>query len=160
MFRRDDAVAVGGYRTYQNTGQDVDFILRLVEAKGSGACLMEPLYWVRKHAESVSVSPETVLRSRVPRQLAEERRASGGDRVMRGVPIVLTVDDAARQAAVGLKMHDALKYAGFCLATGDYRGAIPFLKQVLTGGLFRVTALAGLLRLVYLWLRGLLARNT
>jgi glycosyltransferase involved in cell wall biosynthesis len=58
MFRREDAVAVGGFRAEQRRAQDLDLWLRLLE-RGTGVCLPSVTSRYRMHAEQLSADRQT-----------------------------------------------------------------------------------------------------
>lgn len=78
---------VGGYRTYQRSGQDVDLWLRILEKHPMAGTLPEYLYGRRLLPSAITFSEGTHIKNRIPRILARERADTGTDRVMRGEPL-------------------------------------------------------------------------
>ncbi len=78
----------GGFREFFQTGEDLDFQLRLSE---SGRVLYVPENWYlyRLHATSITHTQQTTLReffARTALELQSQRRQSGADDLQRGNP--------------------------------------------------------------------------
>lgn len=132
MARRVDVERVGGYRTYQRSGQDVDLWLRLFEATGRpAATLTEPLYGRRLIPMAITFARSTAARNQLPRRLAEDRRARGTDAVMRGEAIPPLSEAADVKKAAWLNIVALWTTAYRCCAVGDYRGMWSFLACAL-----------------------------
>lgn len=133
---RDRIMSVGGYRTYQLSGMDIDLWLRLMEYTCSPAAVIaEPLYGRRLIPDSIVFNPETMWRNEVPRLLAVERMKYGLDRVAENLPL----DDIYEQARnYGSKPNQHLNFIRFLVTyaaqstlAGDLRGARWFLKSAI-----------------------------
>jgi glycosyltransferase involved in cell wall biosynthesis len=148
MFRREVALAVGGYRTYQRSGQDIDLWLRLTEAGHRAAVLHEQLYGFRVTIGAISDQPATSWRNAVPRLLAAERRERGSDAVMRGESLEPVENAARASAGQGWHVRDLWWKAAVCLRGRDYSSAWKFgVRAARAGGVGKETA-AGMLRLL------------
>jgi len=114
LFRRADALALGGYREEFRCSQDYDFLWRLAE-RGPAANLAQPLYHYRYTSVSVSAAraKEQAQAQRAIQRLAAARQAG-------------EAEDAARalaEAAAGEELPALLKQADHRMLAGDYRGA-------------------------------------
>jgi glycosyltransferase involved in cell wall biosynthesis len=92
-MRRDAAVKVGGFREPFAIAEDYDLCLRLSEI-GRVGNLSEVVLLYRQHMASTANSgrAKTHGYSRLVRELAEERRTTGTDRLQRGEPVALHFD--------------------------------------------------------------------
>lgn len=143
MARLAAVRAVGGYRTYQRSVQDLDLWFRLVEAGGGAASWLEPLYGRRLNPDSLVYSGERALFDAVPRALALERRQGGADAVARGESVVPAAGRGERREAARRTAQGLLKAAGVCAAAGDPPGERRFLRRALaTAGLSPLGAAA------------------
>ncbi len=132
VVARIEAVrAAGGYRTYQRSVQDLDLWLRLLEAGGGGAAWLEPLYGRRLNPDSLVYSGRRAVVDAVPRRLAEERRATGSDAVMRGEPFPESRASGPLRAARRRTAQAMLHAAGVCATAGDTRAERTFLRRAL-----------------------------
>jgi glycosyltransferase involved in cell wall biosynthesis len=126
MFRTEIARKIGGYRTYQASGMDVDFWLRLLETGGKAAVLNEYLYSRRITFNSLIEDPITTARNQIPRILAQERIETGSDRIMRGEAIADLITTPmlteARQWNVGRQWRKVEK----CIDAHDWLAALQF----------------------------------
>lgn len=116
LFRRDAALALGGYAEEMRCAQDYDFFWRLAQ-HGPVANLAEPLYHYRYAAGSVSAAKaaEQAVSHRAAGLLAQARRT--------GIP--LQVSQALDQARCDLQEQKAdrqalLKQADHLLLAGAY----------------------------------------
>lgn len=86
---RSELIAkVGGFRDFFESGEDIDFQLRLGEL-GRIFYLPEPFYFYRLHSASITHNQYTVLReyfSRMATELQRQRLSSGTDDLQRGCP--------------------------------------------------------------------------
>ncbi|MBN8650208.1 MAG: glycosyltransferase family 2 protein [Cytophagales bacterium] len=89
MVEKEKVLAVGGYRTFQRSGMDVDLWLRLMEHFGPCVTITTPLFGKRLEPGSLIFKPETTLINQVPRVLAQQRKQSGSDAIARGEKIDL-----------------------------------------------------------------------
>ena len=91
LVEREKVLSVGGYRTFQRSGMDVDLWLRLMERYGPCVTVTTPLFGKRLEPGSLIFKPETALINQVPRVLAQQRKQSGSDAIARGEKIDLQV---------------------------------------------------------------------
>jgi glycosyltransferase involved in cell wall biosynthesis len=158
VFRRSQAAAVGGYRTYQRTGQDVDLWLRLLDRGGQAATLHERLYIQRLHAARISAGTPAYALNRVPRILALERRETGADTVMRGGRVEdFVTEDLLKEATVrqaALSWGSAVK----CFRVGDFRAGVSFTVDALRREPWTVRNVRRLAGTARVALRGLVQR--
>lgn len=89
MISKEKLVAVGGYRTFQRSGMDVDLWLRVMERYGPCITITKPLFGKRLEPGSLVFKPETPLINQVPRALALQRKSRGSDDIIDGRPIDL-----------------------------------------------------------------------
>lgn len=89
LVEKEKVLAVGGYRTFQRSGMDVDLWLRLMERFGPCVTITTPLFGKRLEPGSLIFKPETALINQVPRALARQRKQSGSDAIERGEKIDL-----------------------------------------------------------------------
>ncbi len=84
MIDRSKLEAVGGYRTFQRSGMDVDLWLRAMEKFGHCVTITNPLFGKRLEPGSLVFNPSTTLINQVPRVLALQRKQKGVDDVQAG----------------------------------------------------------------------------
>jgi glycosyltransferase involved in cell wall biosynthesis len=148
VVARTEAVrAVGGYRTYQRSVQDLDLWFRLVEAGGGAASWLEPLYGRRLNPESLVYSGQRALLDAVPRRLAEERRSGGSDAVMRGEALPGERAPGELRAARRRTAQALLKAADICAVASDRAGERRFLRRARDLAGFSRTGARAVLRL-------------
>lgn len=123
---------VGGYRTYQRSGQDVDLWLRLLELGRPLATLTEPLYGRRLLPSAITFSPDTTGKNQLPRRLAEERKQQGTDAIMRGEAIDLPIPATSLDESRRWRFAALWKTGATCIKAGDYPGGISFVRQALS----------------------------
>ena len=114
-IRRDPVDRVGGFRTWFETAEDIDFALRLAELGPIG---FDPFdaYLYRLHGTSVTHTQASVRRrffEDQARAMSRERRTTGRDALARGAPPALPRLDDARAARVdSAGMHVAQLLVG------------------------------------------------
>ncbi len=131
LVRHHAVKKVGGYRTYQRSGQDVDLWLRLLEDGGKAATLGKPLYGRRLVPSSITFSMETKARNRIPRILAMQRKETGSDAVMRGEDISYLINQEGVEGSKKWRHNACWRAAITCAEVGDLPGSIGFLVQAL-----------------------------
>ena len=139
MARRASVESAGGYRTYLRSGQDVDLWLRLLEAGGRAATLTDPLFGRRLLPGAITFSDRTTANNRVPRILADERKATGTDAVMRGERIEHLVTPEIVKQSHGWRVRALWAVATLCLEAGDIRSSLDFAVRALRVGKFRAS---------------------
>lgn len=87
LVEKEKVLAVGGYRTFQRSGMDIDLWLRLMERFGPCVTITTPIFGKRLEAGSLIFKPETSLLNQVPRVLARQRQHEGIDSIDRGETI-------------------------------------------------------------------------
>lgn len=81
MVEKEKVMAIGGYRTFQRSGMDVDLWLRLMEKYGPCVTVTTPLFGKRLEPGSIIFKPQTNLINQIPRVLARQREQSGTDAI-------------------------------------------------------------------------------
>ena len=81
LLKKSKVTDVGGYRTFQRSGMDVDLWLRVMERFGPGITLTLPLYGKRVEPGSLIFNSQTYLVNQIPRILALQRKEKGSDDV-------------------------------------------------------------------------------
>lgn len=131
MMRRRTVLDLGGFREPFAISEDYDLCLRLAEV-GQVANLPQVIHYYRQHLQSTANSG----RSRAPtyaalaRDLAQERRAGGRDRLQRGLTIALTFtpDPPPRQNVA----ETQTRWAWWALGQGHLRTARKYAWRRLT----------------------------
>ena len=136
MLEKERVLAVGGYRTFQRSGMDVDLWLRVMEKFGSCITITQLFFGKRLEPGALIFKPETVLINQIPRALAIQRKENGQDDIELGKKI-----DAEDFISKGLikrgsaedkinLMHGA---AVSCLMFRDLKGARIYIKHIWKG---------------------------
>lgn len=133
MAERERIMAVGGYRTFQRSGMDVDLWFRLMEKYGPSITITKPLFGKRLEPNSIIFKPQTILINQIPRVLAVQRRETGLDDYQRDGRI-----DLNRYVLEGLVVKkstsDTLQLSlgawASCLMLGDFYGCSLYWKQI------------------------------
>ena len=89
LIEKSKLLEVGGYRTFQRSGMDVDLWLRVMEKFGPCITITKPLFGKRLEPGSLIFKPQTALINQVPRALARQRKLDGQDVVEKGEKIDL-----------------------------------------------------------------------
>lgn len=132
LFLREKVLAIGGYRTYQRSGMDIDLWLRMLEyCKKPAATIAEPLYGRRLLPSAIIFKPETYWRNEIPRLLAVERKEKGIDRIAEGMELADLIEKAKSRTDIDVLKINVLNFhlscAAQCLITGDIKGAWAFI---------------------------------
>ncbi len=125
LVERERVLAVGGYRTFQRSGMDVDLWLRLMERYGPCVTITTPLFGKRLEPGSLIFKPETALINQVPRVLARQRKESGSDVIERGEKINLNSwlqQGLVKPASIHDKRSLFIGTAVVCIALLDWKG--------------------------------------
>lgn len=119
MFRKDAALAAGGYREEFRCSQDYDFFWRLTE-RHEAANLREPLYHYRYTSGSISASKasEQLKAHNAIRSLAAARARGEQEDPL----VALAQATAQLEAGTGV-FRALLKQADHLMLAGDYWGA-------------------------------------
>lgn len=134
MFRMDAARKIGGYRTFQRSGLDVDLWLRLLENDGRAAVINQVLYTWRIGNESLSDNPMSSALNKIPRFLARERKAVGTDRVMRGETLAGIITPEILEKAQYWHVQRQWDLALICFQARDWAAAFKFIRRGLVKG--------------------------
>lgn len=115
MFRREAAIAIGGYREAFRCSQDYDFFWRLTERHGA-ANLREPLYHYRYSSASISAqrATEQLAAHAAIHRLTEARQRGEPEYPERELA------RAAKELQAGIS-RALLKQADHSMLAGDYR---------------------------------------
>jgi hypothetical protein len=140
MAEKEKILAVGGYRTFQRSGMDVDLWFRLMEKYGPCITITAPLFGKRLEPGSLVFKPETALINQVPRVLARQRKEQGTDAVQRGEPIDLQAWlNAGLLKPVTARDQLALSIGACvtCLTLGDWHGSSVYFASAarMNGGI-------------------------
>lgn len=134
MVRHEYVREVGGYRTYQRSGQDVDLWLRILENHDNAATLPDYLYGRRLLTSAITFSENTHLINRVPRILAQERKNKGSDCLMRGEPLRYEFTSNEIRDAKNWRITMLINTARTFYKIKDYSSANSFTKAALLAG--------------------------
>jgi glycosyltransferase involved in cell wall biosynthesis len=141
MFRREQAVAIGGYREQLPCSSDYDFLWRLEDA-GGAVNLDEVLYHYRYTGGSISARRATdqVRVYHAAQLLAAARRRGKAE----DIPAALA--EAEQRMGPGV-FRAALKQADHLVLAGDFRGAFRAYISLLDSNPWSALAWAKLARL-------------
>jgi glycosyltransferase involved in cell wall biosynthesis len=131
-IEKEKVQAVGGYRTFQRSGMDVDLWLRVMEKYGFCITITAPLFGKGLEPGSLVFKPETALLNQVPRVLARQREEQGSDAVQRGEPIDLQAWLSAGLLKLITNRDQIALSIGACvtcLTLGDWRGASIYFRN-------------------------------
>ncbi len=133
VIKKEIILQVGGYRTYQRSGMDVDLWLRVMEKFGPEITLMKPLYGRTIEPNSLIFNPATYSINQVPRVLAKQRKENGMDDVQERKGVNL--EDYIRKGWVKTGGHEDKTGLFFgslvtCLWLGDWKGAGIYYRQI------------------------------
>lgn len=133
MAEKERILAVGGYRTFQRSGMDVDLWFRLMEQYGYCVTITKPLFGKRLEPDSIIFKPQTALINQVPRVLAKQRRETGFDDYQRDGRIDLDTY-VSEGLVVAKSASDTLQLSlgawVTCLMLGDFYGCSLYWKQI------------------------------
>lgn len=155
VIKKESINQVGGYRTYQRSGMDVDLWLRVMEKFGPGITSMKPLYGRTIEPNSLIFNPATYSINQVPRVLALQRKERGQDDVQEGRAVVLDdyirkgwVKEGEKEDRVGLVFGSLVT----CIWLRDWKGAAIYFRQI------RQTSNLSLTRITFIVLKKLTQR--
>ena len=141
MFRRETALAIGGYREEFPCSSDYDFLWRMADA-GGAVNLPEVLYHYRYTGGSISArrAADQARVHRAAQLLAASRRAGKPEDISAAL-------SAADQQTLAEPFRSALKQADHLLLAGDFAAAAKAYFEVLRAHPMRGLAWAKLFRL-------------
>ena len=155
MIEKEKFIAVGGYRTFQRSGMDVDLWLRVMEKFGPCITITAPLFGKRLEPGSLIFNPDTNMINQVPRVLARQRIEKGVDDVQAGKGVSIEeykrlglVKEGATEDKAGLFFGSLVT----CLWLGDWKGARIYYLQI------RRTSDLSLVRITFAVVKKLLQR--
>lgn len=125
MVEKERVLAVGGYRTFQRSGMDVDLWLRLMECYGPCVTITTPLFGKRLEPGSLIFKSETALINQVPRVLARQRKEYGADVIERGEKIDLNAwvqQGLIKPTSIRDKRSLFVGTAVVCITLFDWKG--------------------------------------
>jgi glycosyltransferase involved in cell wall biosynthesis len=130
LYLRSLAGEIGGYNTYERSGMDVDFWLRIMEHTGKPCLtLSKALVGKRLIPASIIFNPKTTLKNNIPRELALYRRKMGlpanhrPTREWLATVVAELPEKMQEQPKVGMSVDIAL----INLWLRDYRGFLAFM---------------------------------
>lgn len=133
MMEKEKVLAVGGYRTFQRSGMDVDLWLRMMEKFGSCITITKPLFGKGLEPGSLIFNPNTYLINQIPRVLARQRVEKGSDDVQNGKGVNIheyktlgLIKDGATEDKAGLFLGSIVT----CLWLGDWKGAGIYYQHI------------------------------
>ncbi|MEQ8361384.1 MAG: glycosyltransferase family 2 protein [Cyclobacteriaceae bacterium] len=134
VVEKERILNVGGYRTFQRSGMDVDLWFRLMERYGSCVTITKPLFGKRLEPNSIIFKPQTALINQVPRVLAIQRSKTGVDDYQRNGRI--DMDRYVSEGLVVMKRDsDNLQLSlgawVTCFFLGDFYGCSIYWKSIL-----------------------------
>jgi glycosyltransferase involved in cell wall biosynthesis len=133
MITKEKIKEVGGYRTFQRSGMDVDLWLRVMEKFGPCITITKPLFGKGLEPGSLIFNPNTNLINQVPRVLARQRIEKGVDDIQtgKGVNIVeYKLLGWVKEEAMENKPALFLGSLVTCLWLLDWRGARIYYQQI------------------------------
>lgn len=133
MIAKEKVLAVGGYRTFQRSGMDVDLWLRMMEKFGPCITITKPLFGKGLEPGSLIFNPNTHLINQVPRVLARQRVEKGSDDVQNGTGVNIheykrlgLLKEGATEDKAGLFLGSIVT----CLWLGDWKGTGIYYKHI------------------------------
>lgn len=156
MFRTEHARKVGGYRTYQRSGMDLDLWLRLLETGMRAAVLNQPLYLLRIGVETITSHPQVYARNQIPRLLAKERQSSGIDRVDRGEEIDDLISGELLRSSHAIHIRQQWFKAAVCFRAADWQFGLRFTWIALRRGGIGPGNLKHLLSIIQIMVKSIL----
>lgn len=132
MIIKEKVLNVGGYRTFQRSGMDVDIWLRVMEKFGDNVTITEPLYGRTLDPHSLVFKPQTFLINQVPRVLAMQRIEFGTDDVQAGKGV--RIDEYVKKGLIKTANNAGIELlmgtAATCIWLGDWRGARLYYRKI------------------------------
>lgn len=135
VIARELVHQVGGYRTYQRSGMDVDLWLRVLELGRPMVTLTEPLYAQRLHPKSITYSVGIKIYNQLPRTLALQRVQAGTDEIVcwsqMSTSLSATASEIAAREAKRWRARQLWRLGATCVEAKDYRGGWSFIAEAL-----------------------------
>lgn len=137
MVKKEKVISVGGYRTFQRSGMDVDLWLRMMEKYGPCVTITRPLFGKSLEPTSLIFNPVTNLINQIPRILAKQRVERGTDDIQENRSV-----NAESYKKLGLITEDTeadkrgLFLGSFvtCLWLYDWKGARVYHRELRRAG--------------------------
>ncbi len=133
MITKEKVTSVGGYRTFQRSGLDVDLWLRVMEKFGPCITITKPLFGKGLEPGSLIFNPNTNLINQVPRALARQRIEKGVDDIQTGKGVnILEYKQLGWVKEEAMENKPALFLGSIvtCLWLSDWKGARIYYQQV------------------------------
>lgn len=133
MIAREKVITVGGYRTFQRSGMDVDLWLRVMEKFGPCITITRPLFGKGLEPGSLIFNPNTNLINQIPRVLAQQRIEKGLDDIQTGKGVNMEVYKQlgwVKEEAMESKSALFLGSIVTCLWLNDWKGARIYYQQI------------------------------
>jgi GT2 family glycosyltransferase len=136
-MKRLAAIKVGSFRDPLAIAEDFDICLRLSEV-GRVANLPQVLVYYRQHLASTANAGrgKTYTLSRIVRELAADRRATGSDKLQRGEPLEIHFENLPSVKKNAAETH--ARWAWWALASGHLGTARKYAWQTLREAPFSV----------------------
>lgn len=134
LIKKSIVDSVGGYRSYQRSGMDVDLWLRVMERYGPCVTIAVPLYGRRLNPNSLVFQSVTPLVNQIPRVLAMQRKVSGSDDIERGDRIEIETyvnKGLISKGRDGDGIQLAAGTCATCLRIGDLYGAYSYFRHAM-----------------------------
>lgn len=155
MMEKEKALAVGGYRSFQRSGMDVDLWLRMMEKFGSCITITKPLFGKGLEPGSLIFNPNTYLINQIPRVLARQRVEKGSDDVQNGKGVNIheykrlgLIKEGATSDKAGLFLGSIVT----CLWLGDWKGVGIYFQHI------RRTSDLSLVKIIFMAMKKVLQR--
>ncbi|MCW5912356.1 MAG: glycosyltransferase family 2 protein [Cyclobacteriaceae bacterium] len=133
LIEKEKVMTVGGYRTFQRSGMDVDLWLRVMEKFGPCITITTLLFGKRMEPCSLIFNPQTSLINQIPRILARQRAERPSDDVQDGKDIDVEEYKKSGWMKAGNKNERAGLLIGSlvtCLWFCDWKGVKVYYKQM------------------------------
>ncbi len=141
LFSKEKYIQVGGYRTYQRSGMDVDLWIRLLEKYDLAIALTECLYAHRLLPGSIVFLPETQKQNQIPRLLAKKRKLNinnlqYNESKINHQDLISEIELSNPIKNQGIKTNIGM--AVNCFIFGDWKGGFNFVVSVLRQEPFKI----------------------
>jgi glycosyltransferase involved in cell wall biosynthesis len=122
---------VGGYRTYQRAGMDMDLWFRILELGRPMATLTEPLYGRRLLPNEITFKQGATASYQLPKFLALERQENGADKIMRHEFVEITPPQSILEHANAWRLSALWNTSIKCVSVGDLTGSWIFVRDAM-----------------------------
>ncbi len=130
IFSKEKYNNVGGYRTYQRSGMDVDLWLRLLEKYDPAITFTDSYYGHRLLPGSIVFQPETQKINQIPRLLAKKRIENKNntnfvEETLKQSDLISEIELSNPIKNLGLKTNIGMSVN--CFIFGDWKGSFSFI---------------------------------